>query len=132
VNIFVGRRQLDTIHVHSDRNDFTFVRTAIHDFVFDQCVCFGRVLCSCTKCFLSYQTDLHASDFDLDQMETDFSYNHVSQMVKLFVPLEFNVQAFLNTDLHFHWSDGSLLYFVIGLEDCEIEFFGKSCFHVSS
>ena len=41
VNIFVRGRQLDTVHVHSDWDNLTLVRTAIHHFILDQSISLG-------------------------------------------------------------------------------------------
>ncbi len=41
------------------------------------------------------------------------------------------MEAIFDTDLHFHGSDSGFFDRVIGEKDREIEFFGKSVFHVS-
>ena len=65
-------------------------------------------------------------------METNFSHNDVPQVVELLVPLELNVQTFLNTHFHLHWRNCGLLNFIIRLQYCKIDFLCKSGFHVSS
>ena len=52
-------------------------------------------------------------------------------MVELSFPLKINMKAFLDTDLHFHRSDGCFFDRIIGEKDGEIEFFGESGFHIS-
>ena len=65
-------------------------------------------------------------------METNFSHNYVPQMVKLLVPLELNVQTFLNTHFHLHCSNGALLNLIIGFQYCKIDLFCEGRFHISS
>lgn len=64
-------------------------------------------------------------------MEWDFADNDVFKMVELSFPLKINMEAFLDTDLHFHRSDSCFFDRIIGEKDGEIEFFGESGFHIS-
>ena len=109
MNIFVRWGQLNTVHVHSDGNNFTLIRATVHNFILNQSISFGDTFGTSSKGFFSNKTDFHAFDFNLDQMEADLSNNDISQVVKLFVPLKLNMQAILNTDLHLHWSNLSFL-----------------------
>ena len=65
-------------------------------------------------------------------MEADFSHNDVFQMIKLFIPFEFNMKAIFNTDLHLHWGNLSFLNFIVWDKDCEVNLFSKCSFHISS
>jgi hypothetical protein len=131
VNIVIWWGQLNTVHVHSDWNDFTFVRASIHDFILYQSVGLCGSLNACSKSFLSDETDLHTFYFYFNEMETDFTNNDVFQMIKLLVPFEFNMKTIFNTDLHLHWGDLCLLDFIVRDKDCEVKLFGQCSFHIS-
>jgi hypothetical protein len=66
MDVFIWGWKLNTICVHSDWDDFSFVWTSIHYFVLDQGLCFSHIFCACSKSLLSDQTDFHAFDFDFD------------------------------------------------------------------
>lgn len=131
MNVVVWRGQLDAVHVHSDWDDLTFVRATIHNFIFHQSICLSGCLCACTKGFFSHKTDLHAFYFYLNKMEANFSHNDVLQMIKLFVPFEFNVKTIFNTNLHLHWSDFCLFDFIVWNEHCEVNLFWQGGFQIS-
>jgi len=52
-------------------------------------------------------------------------------MVKLFVPLEVDMKAVLDSDLHFHRSDFCLFDFIIGEKHCKVDLFSQGRLHVS-
>jgi hypothetical protein len=52
-------------------------------------------------------------------------------MVELSFPFKINMEAFLDTDLHFHRSDRCFFDGIIGKKDGKIEFFSESGFHIS-
>lgn len=105
VNVLVRWRQLDTVHVHSDRDHLTLIRASVHDFVLDESISLSDYFGAGSESFLPDKTDFHAFDFDFDKMEADFADDDVLEMVELFIPLKFDVKTVLNTDFHFHGGD---------------------------
>lgn len=123
VDIFVRRSKLDALHVHSDRNNFSFLRASVHHFVLDQCVSFSQYFSPCSEIFLPDQGDFHAFYLDLYEVKVNFSHNDIFQMVEGFIPNEFDVQTILNSHLHLHGDDLRFLNWIIGNYHCKINFF---------
>ncbi len=123
MDVLVRWRQLNSVGVHSDWNDFSFVGTAIHDFVLDQGLSLSEIFSSCSKSLLSDQTDFHAFYFYFDQMKRNLTNYYIFQVIKLSFPFKVNMKAVFNTDFHSHRSNRSFLDGVIRQKDCKIEFF---------
>ena len=116
---------MHTLHVHSDRNHFSLIRTTVHNLKLDKRLGLSFGGCAGSEGFLADQSDLHALDLYLDEVEVDPSHDDVSQMVKGFVVLEINVQAILNTDLHLHRHNLCLSFHTfIGQQHREVLLFG--------
>ena len=132
MDVFVRRRQLNSIHVHSNRNDFSSVRTAVHHFIPDQGICFRFGRSSSSESLFPNQTDLHTFKLDFDKMEVDLTDDAVFQVVETFVVLEIDMKTLFNTDLHFHGDHFfGLLDWVIRKEDSKIDLFAYCGFIVS-
>lgn len=125
MDVLVGWRQLDALHVHPDGDRFIFVGAAVHYLVFYEGLRLGFGGSSRSECFLSHQGDLHALDLYLDQVEVDSAHNDISQMVEGFVVLKVDVKAILNTDLHFHGDHFSALFdFLVRQQHSKIDLLG--------
>ncbi len=124
MNVVIWWSKLNTVHVHSDRNNFTFVRTAIHNFIFYQSICFCGSFSTSSKSLLSDKADFHAFYFYFYEIKTDFSDNDIFQMIKLFVPFKLNVKTIFNTDLHLHWSNLCFLNLIVRNENCKVNLLG--------
>ena len=59
VNVFVGRSELNSIHIHANGNELALVGAAIHHFVFDQIFCFSFGGGARPKNLFPHQVDLH-------------------------------------------------------------------------
>ena len=62
MDILVSRGKLHAVHIHADGHEFTLVRAAIHDFVFDQVFGLGLGGGACPEYFFADQVDLHEPD----------------------------------------------------------------------
>jgi len=124
VNIFIGRSQRNSIHVHSNWNGFSLIWAPVHHLIPHQRFSFSFGGCSRPKGLLPHKCDLHTFHFDLNQMKVNSSHNDVFQMVETFVVLEIDVQAILYANLHFHWYLlCCLLYLFIGKQDGKVYLF---------
>lgn len=102
MDIFIGGCQRYPLHVHSNRNVLSLVWTPVHHLVLYQGLCLCLGCCPGSESLLSHQSDLHALDLYLDQVEIDSANDDVLQMVEGLVILEVDVKAIFDSHLHLH------------------------------
>lgn len=102
VYVLVARPQLNSLQVHPDGHDLSPVRAAVHDLELDHCLGLRLRGGACAEGLLPDEGDLHALEFDLDEMEANPAHDDVPEVVEGLVVLEVDVQAVLNAYLHLH------------------------------
>lgn len=111
MNVLIRWSQLHTLHIHSDGNRLSLIRTPIHHLIFHKsfslCFCCG----TSTESLLANEADFHAFNFDLNEVEIDPSHDDILEMVERFVVLEIYMKAILDSHLHLHRD-----YFSIALD----------------
>ena len=126
MNVLVGRSQRYSLHVHTDGNDLSLIRAAVHDFILDQSLgfCFGN--CASSEGFLPDQCDLHAFDFDFDEMEVDSSNDDVSEMVERFIVFKIDMETILDSHFHLHRNNFSCPFdFFVRQQNCKVSLFNN-------
>ena len=102
MDILIRWCQLHALHIHSDRNRLSLIRAPIHHLILHQGFSLGFCCRSSTEGLLADETDLHALDFDLNEVEVDPTHDDILEMVERFVVLEIYVKAVLDSHLHLH------------------------------
>lgn len=69
VDVFVGGRQLHSIHEHPDGHELALVRAPVHHLVLHKVLGFRFGRGACPESLLPDQVDLHELYFELDKVE---------------------------------------------------------------
>lgn len=132
MDVFVRGGQLHPIHEHPDWHELALVGAPVHHLVLHEVFGFRLGGGACPECLLPDQVDFHELYLKLDQVEQYFAENHILQMIEVLIKLELNVQAVLNSNLHFHLRDLlGLLHVAIVVQNCEVNFLDHGQLHVA-
>lgn len=112
--VLVRRSQRNTLHIHTNWNNLSFIRTTIHHLVLYKSFCFSFSGSSCSKSLFSHKSYLHTFDFNFNQVKVDSTDNDVFEMIKGLVILEVYMKTVLYSHFHLHGDYfSSCLYFFI-------------------
>ena len=133
MDVLVRWGQLDSIHVHTDRNSFSFFWTSIHDLILHQILSFSfGSISSSSKSLLPNKINFHKLNFKFNKMKKNPTKNHILKMIEMFIELELNMQAIFNTNFHFHLSSFlSFFNITVIMQNSKINLFNYCCLHIS-
>lgn len=78
IHVFISGCQIASSEVVSDRYAFTFDWSTVHQFILGQSLLLSIGILAHTDSLFSNDGQLHMLDFDSDQVEVNFSKDHVS------------------------------------------------------
>ena len=103
VHIRISRSEISACKIKPNGDTLTLDRGTIHYLEFVEVLSLCDCILSTTHDLFSYYTQFHILYLDSNQVEIDLAKDAILQVVFVLAEFEFNVQALLDTYLHFNW-----------------------------
>jgi hypothetical protein len=104
VHVFVGRRQVCTRQIKTNRDTLAFDRSSIHYFKLVEIFGLGDRILSAAHYLLLDNTEFHMFDLDAHQVEKYFAENAVLEVEFALVEFKLDVKALFNSNFHLNGS----------------------------